>query len=51
MEQKFFRHLNDKKWTGKGYDISNNVVYELNEGKGLIKDYDYDGNFEFEGEF
>ena len=27
-------YLNDKKWKGKGYDKLNNIVYELNDGKG-----------------
>ena len=45
-------YLNDKKWNGKGYDKSNNEVYELNDGKGLIKVYYIDtGRFAFEGEY
>ena len=31
--------LNGKKWNGKGYDKNNNVIYELNNGKGFIKEY------------
>ena len=31
-------YKNDLKWNGKGYDSSNNIVYELKEGKGLIKE-------------
>ena len=30
-------YLNEKKWNGKGYDENNNIIYELKEGKGLIK--------------
>ena len=36
-------HLNGKKWKGKGYDNLNNIVYELNDGKGYIKEYWYNG--------
>ena len=43
-------YLNEKKWTGKGYH-NGEVVYEINNGKGNIKEYD--GNYEiiFEGEY
>jgi hypothetical protein len=30
-----------RKWNEKGYDISNNNTYEIREGKGIIKEYDY----------
>ena len=43
--------LNGKKWNGKGYDLENNVVYELKEGKGFIKEYYYNGNLKYEGEY
>ena len=36
-------YKNDKKWNGKGYNSLNNIIYELKEGKGLIKEYDYNG--------
>ena len=36
---------------GKGYDLNGNVTYELNNGNGNVKRYDYDGNLEFEGEY
>ena len=37
---------------GKGYDINGNIVYELNKGKGYIKQYDYRGKWlSFEGYF
>ena len=29
----------------------NNIVYELKNGKGLIKEYNYHGKLEFEGEY
>ena len=40
-----------KKWNGKGYTPDGEISYELKEGKGLVKEYDYDENFEFEGEY
>ena len=43
-------YLNDKKWEGKGYDTMNNVVYELKDGKGFIKEYSL-GKLVFEGEY
>ena len=41
---------NDKRWNGKGYDGLNNLAYELINGKGKVKDFEY-GNFRFEGEY
>ena len=44
--------LKGKKWSGKGYDGLNNCVYELNNGKGLVKEYYSDNNnLMFEGEY
>ena len=47
-------YINDKKWSGKGKDPFNNIVYELKEGKGLIKEYycyiPKDSKLLFEGE-
>jgi len=40
-----------KKWNGKGYDNKNNIIYELKNGKGYIKNYDIKGNLLFEGEY
>ena len=31
---------NDNRWNGKGYDGKNNIVYELKNGNGYIKEYD-----------
>ena len=45
-------YLNGKRWNGKGYDYSNNILYELNNiinGKG--KEYDRNGKLIFEGEY
>ena len=45
-------YIKDKKWKGKGYDTLGNIVYELKEGKGIIKEYDsFIGNLIFEGEY
>ena len=30
------KYLNGKKWDGKGYDTSNNILYELKDGMGII---------------
>ena len=43
-------YLNGKRWTGKGYQ-GNNVIYELNKGKGFVKDSFFWGNNKFEGEY
>ena len=32
-------YLNGKRWNGKGYADSNKVVYELENGKGKVKEY------------
>ena len=32
-------YLNNKRWNGKGYDTNNNIVYELKDGKGYVKEY------------
>ena len=43
--------LFDKKYNGKGYDEMGNITYELNNGNGKVKEYNYDGKLEFEGEY
>ena len=54
------KYLYDKKWDGKGYDGNDNIVYELKNGKGYIREYilDYNtlnsntkGKLIFEGEY
>ena len=43
-------YLNGKKWNGKGYGINGNIIYELKDGKGFVKEYN--GNkLIFEGEY
>ena len=44
-------YLNGKKWDGKGYDENGYVIYELNKGCGLIREYYYDDKLIFEGEY
>ena len=45
-------YLDGKRWNGKGYDMDNNVVYELKNGNGFIKEYNPDtGDIIFEGEY
>ena len=43
-------YLNDLKWNGRGYDLSNNLIYEIKEGKGLVKEYYYTSLI-FEGQY
>ena len=43
-------YLNDKKWNGEGYK-NDDIIYEIKDGKGYIKDYDFYGYLKFEGEF
>ena len=40
-----------KKWSGKGFDIKGNLIYQLNNGKGIIKEYSCVGNVIYEGEY
>ena len=44
-------HLNGKKWNGKEYDSEGNVIYELTDGKGSVKEYYENGNLKYEGEY
>ena len=43
--------LFDKKWDGKGYDELGNIIYELKNGDGNVKEYNNDGELVFEGEY
>ena len=42
--------LFDKKWNIKGYDENGNIIYEIKEGKGKIKEFNNEGALIFEGE-
>ena len=45
-------YLNGKKWNGKGYDKKHNVIYEIKNGNGFIKEITYnEGKLKFEGEY
>ena len=45
-------YLFNKKWDGKGYDEKGNVIYELKNGTGKVKEYDsYNNKLKFEGEY
>ena len=44
-------YKNDKKWNGKGYDASKNIVYELIKGNGKVIKYNNFGRLFFEGEY
>ena len=45
-------YLKGKKWNGIGYDRNNTIEYELNDGKGYVKEY-YDllNKIKYEGEY
>ena len=43
-------YKNGLKWNGKGYNKSNNLVYELKIGKGYAKEYYFD-RLLLEGEY
>ncbi len=44
---------NGKKWIGKGYDenVSGEPIYEINNGKGIIKSYNWSKILEIEYEY
>ena len=44
-------YLFDYKYKGRGYDKNGNVIYELTNGNGKLKEYDTEGNLLFEGEY
>ena len=42
----------DRKWNGKGYDENGNIIYELINGNGKVKEYNkYNDLLKFEGEY
>ena len=47
------KFLNGKKWNGKEYDVNNNLLYELINGKGIVKEYYFYNNnkLKYEGEY
>ena len=44
-------YLNGKRWNGKGYSKYNIIIYELKNGKGYVKEYNYYNYLLFEGEY
>ena len=44
-------YLFDKKWNGKGYDKNGNIIYELVNGNGTIKQYNQENILIYEGEY
>ena len=44
-------YLFNKKWNGKGYDKNGNIIYEIKNGNGFVKEYNDEGNLIFEGEY
>ena len=40
-------YLNGKEWNGKGYNENNEIEYELNNGKGIMKSYYDNGQLVF----
>ena len=44
-------YFNGKRWNGKGYSPNNNLIYELNSGKGYVIEYGNNGCLAFEGEY
>ena len=44
-------YLFDRKYNGIGYDQNGNIIYDLKNGRGKVKEYDYYGNLLFEGEY
>ena len=43
-------YLYYRKWNGKGYDENGNMIYELKNGNGKVKE-NYFGDLIFEGEY
>ena len=35
-------YLYERKWNGKGYDENGNIIYELINGNGKVKEYEDD---------
>ena len=41
----------NEKWNGKGYDENGNIIYELNNENGKVKEYYYNEILKYEGEY
>ncbi len=44
-------YLNGKKWNGKGYNYNSNMIFEIKNGKGEIKEYNDNCILILEGEY
>ena len=44
-------YLYNKKWNGNGYDENGNIIYQLINGNGKVKEYYYNDILKFEGEY
>ena len=44
-------YFKGKRWNGKGYNIYKKIIYKLKDGKGYVRNYDYDNNLIYEGEY
>ena len=44
-------NLDGKRWNGRGYDYKGNDCFEIQNGKGKGKEYDYYGTLIYEGEY
>ena len=44
-------YLNGKKYNGKGYDRKNNIIYELKNGNGFVKEYSSNSQLIFDGQY
>ena len=43
-------YLNGKIWNGKGYNINGKIEFEINNGKGYVKEYNDKGEISYKGE-
>ena len=44
-------YINGKKWNGKGYNKYGDMEFEIKNGKGYIKEYNYCAQLIYEGEY
>ena len=44
-------YLYNRKWNGKGYDENHNIIYELINGNGKVKEYNDNSRLKYEGEY
>ena len=43
--------VNGKRWDGKGYNNKGIEQFHIKRGRGLVKEYNYNGELLFEGEY